>query len=318
MTQPAPISVDALSYKYGERLALDQVSFDVQRGEIFGLLGPNGSGKTTLFRLLSTLVPPQQGRASIAGFDVTTSTLKARERMGVVFQAPSLDKKLTAAENLRHQGHLYGMRGETLEKRIGEVLERVGLSDRANELTEKMSGGQRRRVELAKGLLHKPDVLLLDEPSTGLDPGARIDLMAYLKELSKDGVTCLLTTHLMEEAEHCARIVILNLGKRVALDTPDGLKAGIVGDVVHIESREPIRLRDDIRIKFEIEVHENEGKLRIEHENGAKLVAQIAEAFPGRVDAFSVSKPKLEDVFVRITGHKFWAADFNPEDGKKQ
>ncbi len=213
LVETAPIALDRLTHDYGSRLALDGLSFDVHSAEIFGLLGPNGSGKTTLFRILSTLMVPTGGHARIAGYDVAVEPNRVRQQTGIVFQATSLDIKLTVAENLMHQGHLYGLRGSQLAARSKEVLARVGLADRAKDMVETLSGGQKRRVELAKGLIHSPSVLLLDEPSTGLDPGARIDLWNYLRILrDEQGVTVLVTTHLMEEAEHCDRLAILNAG----------------------------------------------------------------------------------------------------------
>src|SRR5437016_8269861 len=221
-TQYTPvIRIEGLRHNYGSHMALNGVSFDVRPGEIFALLGPNGSGKTTLFRILSTLMLPVGGRSLIAGFDAARHPDEVRRRIGVVFQAQSIDIKLTAAENLWHQGHLYGLRGLVLQERITEMLQRVGLSERAKEKVQTFSGGMQRRVELAKGLMHRPSVLLLDEPTTGLDPGARIDLWQYLKILrDEEGVSVLITTHLMEEAERCDRLAILHEGKLVALGTP--------------------------------------------------------------------------------------------------
>lgn len=301
------VEIDALAFRYKERVALDGVSFAVKPGEIFGLLGPNGSGKTTLFRILSTLIPPQKGEARIFGHDLRKDLNEVRRAMGVVFQAPSLDKKLTAAENLRHQGHLYGLSGAELSKRIDEMLARVGLSDRAHDYTEKMSGGQRRRVELAKGLLHRPKLLLLDEPSTGLDPGARRDLMQYLKELSqRDGVTSLITTHLMEEAEQCSRLAVMRTGKLVALDTPDALKARIGGHIVLIKAKDLAGMAARLKERMGLHAAVVDDVIRIEHADGHRLVAQAVEAFPGEIESIAVSKPTLEDVFVHLTGHRFW------------
>src|SRR5438874_74408 len=208
---PAVIQVRSLEHRYGDRAALNGISFDVRTAEIFGLLGPNGSGKTTLFRILSTLMLPSRGTAVLMGHDVDRDPMGVRRKIGIVFQAQSIDLKLTAAENLRHQGHLYGVSGGALTRRVREMLARVALTDRADDRVETFSGGMQRRLELARGLLHRPSVLLLDEPTTGLDPGARRDLWQYLKALRDgDGVTVLVTTHLMEGAEHCDRLAILN------------------------------------------------------------------------------------------------------------
>ncbi|HEY8667047.1 MAG TPA: ATP-binding cassette domain-containing protein, partial [Tepidisphaeraceae bacterium] len=199
------VAIHGVVHRYGDRFALNGVSLTVQTGEIFGFLGPNGSGKTTLFRILSTLIAPTEGEVRMMGLDLRSQRDEIRRHIGVVFQSPSLDKQLTAEENLMHQGHLYGLRGAELRGRIGEMLARVGLAERPRERVGQFSGGMRRRVELAKGLLNRPRILLLDEPSTGLDPGARIDLWRYLREIQgNEGVTILLTTHLMEEAEHCS------------------------------------------------------------------------------------------------------------------
>ncbi len=231
------ISVENLVHRYGDRSALNGVSFDVRPAELFGLLGPNGSGKTTLFRILSTLMLPTAGRATIMGCDAAQEPARLRRQIGVVFQAQSVDLKLTAYENLWHQGHLYGLQGAALKKRIQEILSRVGLADRAKELVETFSGGMQRRIELAKGLLHHPGVLLLDEPTTGLDPGARRDLWQYLQMLrDEEHVSVLVTTHLMEEAERCDRLAIMNEGNLVALGTPAELKSEIGGDVILLDA----------------------------------------------------------------------------------
>ncbi len=303
------IEVDNLRHAYDGRTALDGVSFNVDRAEIFGLLGPNGSGKTTMFRILSTLMLPSSGRALIMGHDAARDPNGLRREIGVVFQAPSIDIKLTASENLRHVGHLYGLRGKALESRVNEMLSRVGLSDRANDKVETFSGGMQRRIELAKGLLHRPTVLLLDEPTTGLDPGARRDLWQYLAVLrNEEQVTVIVTTHLMEEAERCDRLAILSHGRLVALGTPAELKREIGGDVILLEPRnEAAALAAKICNRFELDAQVIDGKIRLEREQGHRFVTEVMEAFPGEIESISVSRPNLEDVFIRRTGHRFWS-----------
>jgi len=313
------ISVQNLVHRYEERTALNGVSFDVQPAELFGLLGPNGSGKTTLFRILSTLMLPTGGRAMVMGYDAARDAAIVRRQIGVVFQAPSVDPKLTAYENLWHQGHLYGLRGRILKTRVGEILARVGLSDRAKERVETFSGGMQRRIELAKGLLHHPGVLLLDEPTTGLDPGARRDLWQYLQILrDEEHVSVLVTTHLMEEAERCDRLAILSEGNLVALGTPAELKSEIGGDVILLDAAHDAgMLAGRIRERFAVDATVMGQQVRLEREGGHRFVTDVVEAFPGEIQAISVSKPALEDVFIHRTGHKFWAAGSEEESQEK-
>jgi ABC-2 type transport system ATP-binding protein len=306
------VEVRALRHRYGDREALKGINFTVRRGEIFGLLGPNGGGKTTLFRILSTLTVPFAGSAALFGHSLgqspTQETLREiRRRIGVVFQAFSLDKKLTVAENLRCQGHLYGLSGAALRARIGELLERFRLSDRAGDRVETLSGGLCRRVELAKGLLHRPGLLLLDEPATGLDPGARYDLWEYLESLRRqDEVTVLATTHILEEAERCDRIGILSRGEMVALDTPEALKATIGGEVLSIETPEAEELARGIREKLGEAATVVNGSVRLERPDAHRFIPSLIESSLGRISAVTVGKPTLEDVFIRLTGHRFW------------
>ncbi|HKD37899.1 MAG TPA: ABC transporter ATP-binding protein, partial [Pirellulales bacterium] len=296
-SSPAAISIADLEHRYGSRQALAGINLEIERGEIFVFLGPNGGGKTTLFRLLSTLIPIQHGEVRILGFDLRRQMQAIRERIGVVFQAPSLDKKLTVAENLMHQGHLYGLSGRALESRRSEMLARLGLADRGRDRVETLSGGLRRRVELAKGMLHRPRLLLLDEPSTGLDPGARSDLWDYLQQVRRDErVTIVLTTHLLEEAERADRIAILNDGSLVALDTPEALKATVGGDSITIQTGEPQSLAEAIAARFDCPAKVLEGAIRLEQPNGHEWITRLVEAFPGRIDAITLGKPTLEDV----------------------
>jgi len=315
----AVISVQGLVHRYENRVALNSVSFDVRPAELFGLLGPNGSGKTTLFRILSTLMIPSAGQALVMGCDAAQDPARVRRQIGVVFQAQSVDPKLTAYENLWHQGHLYGLRGSSLKTRVNEILARVGLADRAKERVETFSGGMQRRIELAKGLLHHPGVLLLDEPTTGLDPGARRDLWQYLQILrDQEHVSVLVTTHLMEEAERCDRLAIMNEGNLVALGTPAELKSEIGGDVIWLDAaRNADSLAQQIRTRFHVDTTVLGTQVRIEREDGHRFVPDLVEAFPGEIQAISVSKPALEDVFIHRTGHKFWS-EGNEEDSSEK
>ena len=312
--KPAPqlpdpiVQVTNLRHAYGDRVALDGVTLSVAAGEIFALLGPNGSGKTTLFRILSTLLPPPPGRVTIAGHDPAAERDAVRRQIGVVFQSPGLDKQLTAAENLTHQGHLYGLRGAALSKRVADALAAVGLSDRAAERADRLSGGMRRRVEIAKGLLHDPRLLLMDEPSTGLDPAARLDLWSHLRRLCAErGVTILLTTHILEEAEGASTVAVLDRGRLLACDAPAALKDAIGGDVISVTSPRPEALRSLLRERLGAEADLVDGTLRLERGRGHEFVPQLIEAAPGLVDSVSVGKPTLQDVFIRLTGQRFAA-----------
>lgn len=310
MSVDSAISIQELVVDYGARRALGPVSFDVAPREVFALLGPNGGGKTTLFRVLTTARPATGGRAEIRGHDVMRAPDAVRRELGVVFQSPSLDAKLSVRENLWHAGHLYGLRGRPLAARIDEVLALVTLSDRGADTVEHLSGGQRRRVELAKGLLHRPAVLLLDEPSTGLDPGARRDLWRQLLELrDQTGVTILLTTHILDEAERCDRVGILDRGKLVALDSPAALKRSIRGEVVTVEGHDPAALRERIVARFGGEVALLHDSVRIERSDGAAFVAELMRAFPDDIRAVTVGQPTLEDVFIHVTGRGLWEAE---------
>ena len=305
--EPA-IEVADLSFSYGDRPALSTVEFTIARGEIFGFLGPNGGGKSTLFRLLSTLVPIQSGDARILGCDLRGATQALRRRIGVVFQSPSLDGKLTVAENLAIHGNLYGMRGARLKERTQAMLARLDVSDRAGDLAETLSGGLRRRVELAKALLHEPELLLLDEPSTGLDPAARREFFALLTRLREsDGVTIVLTTHYMEEAERCDRIGILDQGRLVAIAPPGELKQRVGGDVMVISTAAPEALAQKIAQRLQVRAALVDGTLRIERPRGHELVARLVDEFGGEIESITFGRPTLEDVFVHLTGHRFRA-----------
>jgi ABC-2 type transport system ATP-binding protein len=297
------ILVENLTHRYGSRLALSNVGFEVKAGEIFGLLGPNGGGKSTLFRILSTMMLPTEGRAAVAGHDVAREPAAVRRSIGVVFQTQSLDKALTVAENLRSQGHLYGLSGPHLRDRMEQVMTRLGLADRGDDLVETLSGGLKRRVEIAKGLLHRPVVLLMDEASTGLDPGARRELWQYVEELrGQEGVTILLTTHILDEADRCDRLALLHQGRIVAEGTPAHLRSRIGGDVVVLEAADAAALSRQIETRFALDATVMDGVVRVEISNGHRFITEVVEAFPGAIQSVGLHKPTLEDVFVRETG----------------
>lgn len=297
------IQVENLTHRYGSRVALAGISFAARKGEIFGLLGPNGGGKSTLFRILSTMMVPTEGRAALAGHDVVREPAEVRRHVGVVFQSQSLDKALTVEENLRSQGHLHGLSGAPLRKRMEQAMEQLGLTDRRRDLVESLSGGLRRRVEIAKALLHRPQVLLMDEASTGLDPAARRDLSRHVETLrDEEGVTILLTTHILEEADRCDRLVLLHHGKIVAEGTPGELRSTIGGDVVVLDTCDTESLTNAIMQKFGVQPSVVDGQVRVEIQNGHRFITEVVEAFPGAINSVGLHKPTLEDVFVRETG----------------
>ncbi len=301
------LSVRGVGYRYGERVALNAVDVSVDAGRIFGLLGPNGGGKTTLFRLIATLLPLQTGAISVAGEDVAATPQAVRRLLGVTFQSASLDGRLTVRENLMHQGHLYGLSGNRLRDRIDAVLNYVSLADRKSELADRLSGGMKRRVELAKCLLHQPRVLLLDEPSTGLDPGARLDVWSVLTHLQAEfGTTILVTTHLMDEAERCEQLAILDRGQVVAAGSPAELRHSVGGDCLTIHSGDAQRLAEKLRTRFQLDCRVTGDELRIEHPRAAELLGQIVAEFRSELSSIALSQPSLEDVFLQRTGRRFW------------
>jgi len=308
-----PLQLKGLSRSYGERAALDGVTLTVRPGELFGLLGPNGSGKTTLFRVVSTLIAPSAGSARVLGHELPSESIAVRRGIGVVFQSTSLDVHLTVRENLVHQGHLYGLRGATLATAVSRELDRVGMAERARDRVGELSGGQKRRVELAKGLLHGPRLLLLDEPTNGLDPAARRDLWDHLSALRGEGVASLVTTHLMEEAERCDRVAILDRGQLVALGSPHELRSALPGEVVTVEPRAADRvdaLRDALAAALDMDAKAVGGVVRLRtttaaNVSGADLVTRILADFDADVASVSVGRPTLEDVFLERTGRAF-------------
>ncbi len=320
MTTTSAIEVTQVTYRYppsrsrqrgravasSDGPALDDLSLEVPEGTIFGLLGPNGGGKSTLFRLLATLLPLQSGGATVAGADLTTRPDLVRSRIGVTFQNASLDRRLTVRENLLCSGQLYGLWGAALATRIDAALGAVSMRDRADDLCESLSGGMQRRVEVAKGLLHRPQLLLLDEPSTGLDPGARLDLWHSLESLRAEGMTVLLTTHLMDEAGKCDRLALLHRGRIVAQGTPGQLQAELGGQVVTVETQ-PAEAAEHVLQELTAIAPLRVGpQWRVSVADGPALVARLADRLGPQLIAISLSQPTLEDLFVARTGRTLW------------
>lgn len=311
------VSISGCTFSYGRKPALDSVSLSVSQGSIFGILGPNGSGKTTLFRILATLLPPRGGEARIFGIDVKERPMEARRLMGVVFQAQSLDPRLSVRENLTHHGHLHGLHGNRLARRIPQALEKVGIADRSRDRVATLSGGLRRRVDLAKVLLHSPRLLLLDEPSTGVDPAARRTFWDHLEQLRRsDGVTVLLTTHLLEEADRCDEVAIFDRGRLVQQGEPGALKSEIGGEVVTLKAAEAGEIADVLSSEFAVgDARINGSEVRFEHREGSKWASRLMARFGDRIDSVKISHPSLEDVFLHHTGRAFArAAETAPAD----
>ncbi|MCA9151050.1 MAG: ABC transporter ATP-binding protein [Planctomycetales bacterium] len=313
MNASAAVDVQGLTFRYGQRVALNAVTFQVAVGEVFAFLGPNGGGKTTLFRVLSTLVPPPAGEVSLFGHSLRTDLAAARHVLGVAFQSPSLDRKLTVRENLEQQGALYGLHGATLRHRCDEVMSQLGVADRQRDFVEDLSGGLRRRVDLAKALLHHPRLLLLDEPSTGLDPGARSDLWQYVRNLRDElQMTIVLTTHLLDEADRADRIAILHEGQLVASGDPGQLRSDIGGDTITIETDTPQALCAAINAKWNCGAAVVDQDIRFASAATHGRWGELMQDFGDQIKSLKVGRPTLEDVFIQQTGHRFWQADAEP------
>jgi ABC-2 type transport system ATP-binding protein len=300
------LTIDRVTHHYGNAVALSELSFDVPANQIFGLLGPNGSGKSTLFRLISTLVPVQSGSIQLLGMDVMTERNRVRESLGVVFQSPSLDRKLTVRENMECQAALYGISGQKQADRIEVLAKLMGISDRLNERCERLSGGLKRRAELAKGLLHQPRALILDEPSTGLDPSARLDLWRALVELRDHwGTSVLLTTHLLEEADKCDCLAILDSGKLVALDSPDNLRRATGETVISVMTDEPELVAGVLKSRFGWDPKTSDHQVRVVIDDPGIAISDIMQTLAGNSLSITIGRPGLEDVFIRRTGVPF-------------
>jgi len=299
------IQVEDLVKDFGGLVAVNAVNFDVAAGEIFGFLGPNGAGKTTTINMLCTLLRPTAGTAKVNGFDITQNKNDVRESIGLVFQDPSLDDKLTARENLEFHAVVYHVPRSVRDKRIKEVLDMVTLMDRADDRVETFSGGMKRRLEIARGLLHYPKVLFLDEPTIGLDPQTRNYIWEYIEDLkSREGITIFLTTHYMEEAEHCDRIAIIDLGDIIALDTPEDLKDQVGGDVIKIKTVDDEEAEKQLKEMYpDLEMlNDPECKLCFKIERGEEFIPDLIRDFGTKIVSVNVHRPTLDDVFLQLTG----------------
>jgi ABC-2 type transport system ATP-binding protein len=297
------IQVENLVKKFGSITAVDAISFGVQEGTIFGFLGPNGAGKTTTINILCTLLSPTSGRTLIAGHDCMKNPSEVRTAIGIVFQDTTLDKDLTAYENLVFHAYLYNLPKSQMRERVDGVLRFVDLYERKNDLVKKFSGGMKRRLEVARGLLHRPRVLFLDEPTLGLDPQSRTTLWEFITELPrKHNVTIFMTTHYMEEAEACDRIAIIDHGKIIAMDTPDELKKTVGGDVVSITTTDNASARYEIESAFNMKVAEKEDSLYMTCTRGDTCIPELIRTLGDRVLSVRIQRPTLNDVFLKLTG----------------
>lgn len=300
----AIVEVEGLKKHFGQVKAVDGISFNVEEGEIFGFLGPNGAGKSTTIKILCTLIRPTAGTVRVGGYDVMREPASVRRTIGVVFQDGSLDDRLTAAQNLYLQGMLYGLPRQLQRERSRELLEMVGLWEKRDDTVRTFSGGMRRRLEIARGLLHRPKVLFLDEPTLGLDPQTRAAIWDYIKKLrAEEGLTIFMTTHYMEEAENCNRIAIIDHGRIQALDTPDNLKRLVGGDVVAIT---PAGRAEDlcrlIQERFGLAAQSGPGGIYTEVADGASFIPKLAAGLGEHISSISLRRPTLEDVFLKMTG----------------
>jgi len=299
----AVIQASGLVKRYGELEAVKGIDLEVRAGEIFGFLGPNGAGKSTTISILCTLLSPTAGTARVAGIDVAFDPARVRQRIGLVFQDPSLDDQLTGRENLEFHAFIYSVPAAVRRQRIDEMLALVQLTDRASSQVKTYSGGMKRRLEIARGMLHQPQVLFLDEPTLGLDPQTRQSIWAHLNELRRSkGITIFMTTHYMDEAEYCDRIAIIDQGNIVALGTPDELKAMVGGDVVTITSSRPEDTAKEIVEILGVTPTRDNGTLRMEVPDGKAFVPRLVRELIAPVDTVSMHRPSLDDVFLKLTG----------------
>jgi ABC-2 type transport system ATP-binding protein len=315
---PTVIEARGLVKRYGDIEAVRGLDLDVHAGETFGFLGPNGAGKSTTIKILCTLANPTAGDARVAGFDVVRERAAVRRNIGLVFQDPTLDTYLSAERNLRFHGELYGVPRAVITERSRQVLEMVGLWDRKDARVATFSGGMKRRLEIARGLLHSPRVLFLDEPTVGLDPQTRLSIWNYLDELrQREAITIFMTTHYMDEAEHCDRIAIINEGRIIALDTPDALKASVGTDRVQISTDDDDAAIAALAEQFEIAAERHDGQVMFQVPDGERFVPRLFAELGVSIRSVSVARPSLDDVFLAYTGTTIRDAEATAGEGMR-
>ena len=303
LTDDNVIHVENLTRKFKNLTAVDNISFDVKKGEIFGFLGPNGAGKTTTINMLCTLLLPTSGKSTVNGYDVVSQTDNVRSSIGLVFQEPTLDEYLTAEENLLFHSYAYAIPREERMERMEGMLRMVELWDRRKDRIQTYSGGMRRRLEIARGLLHQPEVLFLDEPTIGLDPQTRRKIWDYIHELQKQtDLTIFLTTQYMDEAENCHRISIIDHGKIIALDTPDNLKNAAGGDIITIQAKDSGAAVKEIQDKYKLAASNENGSISFSVNAGAMFLPEFVKTFSGELTSVNLRRPTLDDVFLKLTG----------------
>jgi ABC-2 type transport system ATP-binding protein len=318
LENPTVIEARGLVKRYGELEAVRGLDLIVHAGETFGFLGPNGAGKSTTIKILCTLARPTAGEASVAGFDVVHERAAVRRNIGLVFQDPTLDTYLSAERNLRFHGELYGVPRAVITERSRQVLEMVGLWERREARVATFSGGMKRRLEIARGLLHSPRVLFLDEPTVGLDPQTRLSIWNYLGELrQREAITIFMTTHYMDEAEHCDRIAIINEGQIIALDTPDALKASVGTDRVQIATADDDAAIAALAKLFEITGERRDGQVTFHVADGERFVPRLFAELPVSIRSVSVARPSLDDVFLAYTGTTIRDAEATAGEGMR-
>ncbi|MFA6450566.1 MAG: ATP-binding cassette domain-containing protein [bacterium] len=313
------IRIEELVKEFKAVRAVDGISFDVGEGEVFGFLGPNGAGKTTTISMICTLIRPTSGRIEVNGVDAVRHPGRVRRMLGIIFQDPSLDERLTAAENIEFQARLYGVRSSEIAPRVKELLELVKLDDRAGSRVKTFSGGMRRRLEVARGLVHSPRVLFLDEPTLGLDLQTRQLIWNHITMLHRiKGMTVFMTTHYIEEAVICDRIAIVDHGRIIALDTPANLIASVGDDIITIETVDTETFADAARARFSVDAAVFDGGVRITAPGGAELIPRLLREIPVPITSVNLSKPTLNDVFIHLTGRSVRDAEIGASDRMRE